>query len=370
MKPKTMILMVVAIACGLAASYMTSQLLAERNNKPSEAEPEKVMVLVAKNNLPTGLLIKEPKEHFKEKAFLKGEEPQKALTAKDYDSLRDRRLIKPLSTDQFVSAEDLLDKNANSMAVRLPEGMRAVGIKVNIQDIAGGFASLPMSHVDIISVLRRGSDGDSLSQILLENVLVLGADQEMGRKEGQNAMVASTVTLALSPEDAEVIALAQEMGTLKLVLRGFNDNKPSKTNGVSGDAIARRGRAQDRLRGSKVSAGAALDRGSILRKVVDVKDPEAKEPEKVKATPPVVVAKPKPKNKIHILTVYNGDQGRRYPYRLDPNGKVVQEDITEADPEPKKPAPVVEKPKPPVVAQPAVPVLPPDPPPARRGRNR
>jgi hypothetical protein len=105
MKPKTMILMVVAVACGLAASYMTSQLLAERGG--DEDQEEKVKVLVARGNLDLGLLIKDPHRHFKEKLYLKGEEPAKALTDKDFDQLRDKRLIKPLSQDQFVTLDDL-----------------------------------------------------------------------------------------------------------------------------------------------------------------------------------------------------------------------------------------------------------------------
>ena len=52
MKSKTLILLVVAIVCGLAASYMTSQLLAERNNTGPEQTEEKIQILVAKKNLP------------------------------------------------------------------------------------------------------------------------------------------------------------------------------------------------------------------------------------------------------------------------------------------------------------------------------
>lgn len=52
MKPRTMILMVVAIGCGLGASYMTSKLLAERNQQV-EAEPT-VPVLVARCASPAG----------------------------------------------------------------------------------------------------------------------------------------------------------------------------------------------------------------------------------------------------------------------------------------------------------------------------
>ncbi len=54
MKPKTMILMVVAVTCGLGASYMTSRLLAER--QPSDED--KVEILVAKKKLDMGMTIK------------------------------------------------------------------------------------------------------------------------------------------------------------------------------------------------------------------------------------------------------------------------------------------------------------------------
>ena len=78
--------------------------------------------------------------------------------------------------------------------------MRAVGLKVDITSIAGGFASLPLSRVDIVTVLRRG-DGDSVSRILLENVLVLAADQETGRPADRNAMPAVQDTAETGARD-------------------------------------------------------------------------------------------------------------------------------------------------------------------------
>ena len=66
MKPKTLILMVVAIVCGLGASYMTSRLLAERGDAPPPEQP-KVTVLVAKKTLDMGTFVKNPPEVFVEK---------------------------------------------------------------------------------------------------------------------------------------------------------------------------------------------------------------------------------------------------------------------------------------------------------------
>src|SRR5205823_9450812 len=76
MKPKTMVLMGVAIACGLGASYMTSRLLAERGSD----DAPKVAVLVAKKSLSTGDTIKNVDELFVTKAYLPGDVPPGAVT--------------------------------------------------------------------------------------------------------------------------------------------------------------------------------------------------------------------------------------------------------------------------------------------------
>ena len=102
MKPKTLVLMGVAIACGLGASYMTSRLLAERQ---TDDEP-KLEVLVAKKNLNIGDTIKAPDEMFQFKQYVKGEEPQGAVTT--YDDLKNRVLKRPLRPGDHVTADDLL----------------------------------------------------------------------------------------------------------------------------------------------------------------------------------------------------------------------------------------------------------------------
>src|SRR5438105_10883667 len=79
MKPKTLILMAVAIVCGLGASYMTSRLLAERQT----SDPDKVKVLVARKNLNMGEPIKTVDDLFEEKEFLRGQEPRNAIDSPD-----------------------------------------------------------------------------------------------------------------------------------------------------------------------------------------------------------------------------------------------------------------------------------------------
>jgi len=106
MKPKTMILMVVAIVCGLGASYMTSRLLAERNTEPQEVP--KVTVVVAKQGLTVGAPIKILDDMFELKEFTKGTEPKDALVT--FDNLKGKYMKRNLRKGDFVTPKDV-DEN-------------------------------------------------------------------------------------------------------------------------------------------------------------------------------------------------------------------------------------------------------------------
>src|SRR4051794_10629073 len=97
MKPKTLILMVVAVTCGLGASYMTSRLLAER--QPDETE--KVSFLVAKKHLDMGLTVRKVEDLFEEKKVAKGDEPKNAIV--DPKDLQGRVLKVPRRQGDFIT---------------------------------------------------------------------------------------------------------------------------------------------------------------------------------------------------------------------------------------------------------------------------
>jgi pilus assembly protein CpaB len=223
MKPKTMILMVVAVVCGLAASYMTSRVIAERNQATDDTPQEKITVLVAKQKVPVGTRIKDPQKYFVEKAYIKGEEPKKAI--KSWDQVKDHCLNKTLSEDQFVTGDDLQDLKAASMEAVLPPGMRAVAIKVNSASVVAGWV-LPNSRVDIVQTMRVGEH--SSTKTILQNMLVLATDAIRDRQDDKSNVLASTVTLAAKPEDVQKLRLAEAIGELSLALRGSEDEEIAK----------------------------------------------------------------------------------------------------------------------------------------------
>jgi len=222
MKPKTMILMVVAVVCGLGASYMTSRLLAEReDNQPAaQAAPppvEKVTLLVTKRPLPIGQLLKNAKTLFAERQFTKEDAPKDAVS--DWKTLEGKTLKRSLRSSDHVFADDVREGPAT---LEVPPGMRALGLPVNLAAIASGFASLPGSRVDIIWNMRGNNPDQTFSMELLQNVLVLAADMQDTTSETR-ALPASVVTVAVSPEDVKRVSLAMENGTFRLVLRQPND---------------------------------------------------------------------------------------------------------------------------------------------------
>jgi pilus assembly protein CpaB len=122
----------------------------------------------------------------------------------------------------------------------IPEGMRAISVKVNEVVGVAGFV-VPGTRVDVMVTLSggRSQQDDSLSRIVVSNVQVLTAgtryDQEKA-KEG-DPIPSTVVTLLVSPADGERVALAATEGQIMLTLRNPMDVKPSETTGVRTSAL-------------------------------------------------------------------------------------------------------------------------------------
>jgi pilus assembly protein CpaB len=281
MRPKTIILMAVAVTCGLAASYLTTRIIAENNSPPTV---EKVGILVARRNLAMGTLLSEPEKFFEEKLFILGEEPKRAI--RSFEELRGQRLNRRVAEEQFVTAEDLIDRE-KTLAVT--PGKVAMTLNVNAKDGVGGFVQ-PHSHVDIVAVLGSGT-GDSCAKIILQKTLVLAVDQNVGPLDGK-AMVANTVTVEVTPEQAQRLALAQKMRSLSLVLRSFEDDTKISLNPTT---------AKDILQGS----GDKPDGGEFASD--DFKAPARPSPYTAPDGPelkPVAPAQPG----LYNMDIYNGDK--------------------------------------------------------------
>lgn len=226
MKPKTMILLGLAVVCGLGASYMTSRLLADR----TPAEEEKVKILVAKRVLSVGERIVKPEELFEIKEVTKENEPPDAI--KEFDQLKGKVMKQTRNAGDHVSSNNLYDGGG----LEIPEGHQASGVRVNLETSASGLASLPGSRVNLILSVRGQDLKSHRTIVLLENVLVLAADTRVTR-EGEIAAPSQVVTFALKEEDVLRVTGAKEMGTISLSLRKLHDQSVTTHKEVSGEEI-------------------------------------------------------------------------------------------------------------------------------------
>ena len=114
----------------------------------------------------------------------------------------------------------------------IPPGMRAMAVRVNDVVSVAGF-TVPGTRVDVIVTAKVGSTGqDSMSRAVLSNIQVLTAGTRMEQQKKDNQPIATTVvTLLVTPQDAEKLALAANDGSVVLVLRNPIDTDETKTSG-------------------------------------------------------------------------------------------------------------------------------------------
>jgi pilus assembly protein CpaB len=126
--------------------------------------------------------------------------------------------------------------SAGGLSAVIPEGYRAMTVKVD--DAAGisGFI-MPGAFVDVVVVIdpREGSGNqDPISKIVLQNIKVLANGQNIDKPEDQReANSVKAVTLQVTPEQAEKLALASNEGKLQLVMRNQIDQGDEQTPGVN-----------------------------------------------------------------------------------------------------------------------------------------
>lgn len=315
MKPKTVILLVVAVSCGLAASYMTSKLLAERKQAPPP-EPEKVKILVAKIKVPKYQKLSEPEKFFEVKERSKSEAPKSYLSR--LEDVKGKRVNKEIKAEVHISPEDVVDKLNTALPV--PEGYGAIGVKINAASAVSFFVT-PGDKVDII-LTQKGDNASALT--ILRDVLVLSVGKRTtppdGSKETDGTMEASTVTVAVHNDEAQLIRVAETQGDLSLFLKKDDGD-------TSDDRAARKITVKDLERAARNQEG--KEQPVVTKPEVDPNklpfDLKLDEIEKAgkKEEPEVKVELPKP---VHTIVVrYENGPPQRFDYYLQPDGSVTRE---------------------------------------------
>lgn len=135
------------------------------------------------------------------------------------------------------------------MSAILPSGQQAIATSISTATSAGGFI-LPNDRVDVIMTRRADEDqgGDFITETVLENVRILAIDQTIEEKDGESVVVGETATLQLSPDQAKILTVAQQMADrLSLALRSLEDVGNEETKGAEYLLSGNRGNGRIRI---------------------------------------------------------------------------------------------------------------------------
>jgi pilus assembly protein CpaB len=218
-----------ALVFGLVAAFAVSRYLSSANVYAKSLNS----VVVAKVDIPLGakiipeqlMVVQFPRESIPDGTF---DKPEKLVGRVAVQNIAARE---PL-TDSRLAPEG----SAAGLSAVIPEGYRAMTVKVD--DVVGisGFIQ-PGTLVDVVVVIEpeeQTGDKGPISKIVLQNIKVLANGQNIDKpKDDREANSVKAVTLQVTPEQSEKLALASTEGKLQLVMRNSIDQDDEQTNGVS-----------------------------------------------------------------------------------------------------------------------------------------
>lgn len=206
MKQKNLILMVVAVGCGLVAAFLTTQI----NAKP---KVEKITVWVAAKDLPVGtIMTKAELSKLAVKKELAKDSLPPAFVVNEEDLL-DRRLTRSVLKDETFHPSSL----SKGGIITLPDGHDLITLPINVAAAGGGFVG-PGSKVDVLATMRLA---DKLKAFpILVDTLVVAVDSNTNVPEKGVFQSLSMVSFAATQKQALILALAKQRGChLELLLR-------------------------------------------------------------------------------------------------------------------------------------------------------
>jgi Flp pilus assembly protein CpaB len=213
MKQKNVILMFVAVGCGLVAAFLTTQINAKG------PKIEQVEVLVAAKDLAVGTQFTKTElpKLITKKLVNKDSLPPNFVN--DENDLLDKRLSTSVQADMCIDPKCLSTRGV----IILPEGKDMYTLSLTPQDAAAGFAG-PGAHVDVLATLKINNKIMSLP--ILVDMQILAVDTKTAYDAGKGAFASmGMVSLAVTQEQALLLSLASQRGChMRLLLR--NPSKP------------------------------------------------------------------------------------------------------------------------------------------------
>lgn len=251
LKPPQIAVIAIALgAGGLALMLMggRGQQAAQQVAAPVRETIAATEVLVARDNVPPGRILSENDLEWRK--WPEGGAIENFITrngGSGGNGLQDA--VGSVARTAFTRGEPiqqtrLIKGGRGFMSAILTPGLRAVSAPVEDPSRGAGSFILPNDRVDVILARRTNNPSSAVdalthqSMTVLNNVRVLAVEQiseEDHRQRSEKTITGRNVTLELTPQQAETLALARELGTLSLALRSIADQTPQPLAGADAE---------------------------------------------------------------------------------------------------------------------------------------
>ena len=228
---RLIIALLAAILFGLVAAFSVKQYLLNAQAYTRDLND----VVVAKVEIPIGARI--IPEQLAIAQFPSAVTPEGAIRTID-DKLIGRVAMVSISPREPITESRLAPVGAaGGLSSVIPDGYRAMTVKVDEVVGVSGFI-MPGTLVDVVVVItppKNSGSEDVISKIVLQNIKVLASGQNIDKPKDSREVERSVraVTLQVTPEQAEKLALGSSEGKLQLVMRNSVDQADEQTTGAN-----------------------------------------------------------------------------------------------------------------------------------------
>jgi len=226
---KSIILIVIALGCGLIASIGISQVMNESYGRA--VGPEMETIFVAAGDVPSWSKLNSTL--VKQEEWPVDKVPEGA--ARSLEEFEGMSLRYPLYPGEPIVKSKLSDGTGKIASERIPEGHQVFAVKVDKESALAGLIN-PGDKVDVL-VFLHGQSGTSFvstgTRTIMRNVIIFAINDQIARSsDDESSIDAKTVSLLVRPEQSERLLLAKQLGTIHLVLRKPGDDSRIQTDGA------------------------------------------------------------------------------------------------------------------------------------------
>lgn len=225
MRMKSLILIFIALGCGLVASIGISQVM-NRDGGGSNMEMDQILVALVDIDIGTKL----DAQNVKLEDWPKAKTPEGAV--RKLEDVKDM-----FANARFFKGEPLhvskISDTLSNIATKVPAGYRAMPVKVDEDTVMKGIS--PGDRVDVMVFVKRGTDiPETGAFTILKNVRVFAINTNTERATDAKGEAANfkTISLLVKPEHARELVIAASMGKIMLTLR-----RPDETDELTGEEV-------------------------------------------------------------------------------------------------------------------------------------